>query len=161
MGETWQSRVASPKKPQVHGFIAAASMKREGDRDAALFEGLAHHFEDVALKLGKLVEEGDAVVSQRNVAGPRDGAAADESGVADRVMRRAVGASADQAAGIFENSRDAVYAGGFDDLVERHRRKNHGDAFGDPGLPCSGRTDVAEIDRRRRPRKTGRGLSLS
>lgn len=51
-----------------------------GDGDGAFFEGLADHFEDVALELGEFVEEEDAVMGQAEFAGARIGAAADERG---------------------------------------------------------------------------------
>ena len=67
-----------PAKPHGHGFIAATSWNRAGkrrrpagpgDRDAALLERLAERLEDVAIELGQLVEEQDALVGQRDLAG--------------------------------------------------------------------------------------------
>ena len=134
--------------------MAAASMKRAGksdrkrgagDGDAALFERLAHHFEDVALKFGQLVEEQDAVVAERDFAGTRDGAAADQSGVADGVVRRAKRPRAHQAARIFEHAGDAVDARGLDGFLERHRRQDGGNALGQHGLAGAGRPEENNV----------------
>jgi len=68
----WHSWLGSPKYPQGHGFITAASMKRDGKvteiaaarySDRAIFQGLAHHLPHVALKFGQLVEKQYAVVA--------------------------------------------------------------------------------------------------
>jgi hypothetical protein len=58
-----------------------------GDGDVAVFEGLAHDFENVARELGQLVEEEDAIVGEGYFAGAGDDAAADEAGVGDGVVR--------------------------------------------------------------------------
>ena len=53
-------------------------------------ERLAQHFEHAAVPFGQLVEEQHAVMRERNLAGPRVAAAADQRDGARRVMRRAV-----------------------------------------------------------------------
>ena len=55
----------------------------------ALLERLAQAFEDVAAKLGELVEEENAVVRERQLAGARPRPAAEEAGGGNAVMRRA------------------------------------------------------------------------
>ena len=82
---------------------------------------------------------------ERNFAGTRNRAAADQSGVADGVVRRTIGPGADQTARIFQNSRDAVNARGFDGFFERHRRQNRGDAFGQHGFAGAGRADQQNV----------------
>src|SRR5580704_18574416 len=83
---------------------------KRGARDghASVFERLAHHFEHVALKFRKLVEKEHAIVAQGDFAGARDGAAADQSGVADGVMRRTKWARADEAACVVEQPGNAM-----------------------------------------------------
>src|SRR5919202_4606336 len=63
--------------------------RRAADRHAPVFERLAQDFEDGAVELGQLVEEEHPVVRQGDFAGARDGPAADQPRVADRVVRRA------------------------------------------------------------------------
>lgn len=56
------------------------------DDDVAVFEGLAHDFEDVAGEFGEFVEKEDAVVCEGDFAGAGDDAAADESGIGNGVV---------------------------------------------------------------------------
>src|SRR5438874_10740546 len=67
---------------------------REGERHRGaadshplIFERLAQDFENAPVEFRQLVEEEHAVVRERNFAGARYGPAADESGVAYRVVR--------------------------------------------------------------------------
>jgi hypothetical protein len=69
----WHSRERSLKYRQRH--------RRAGDGDSPVFERLAHDFEHVARELRQLVKKEDAVVRERDFAGARDDAAADEPGV--------------------------------------------------------------------------------
>ena len=66
---------------------------RADDRDPALLERLADRLEHVAPELGQLVEKEDAPVGQRDFAGRRARAAADQPGARDAVVRRAEGRS--------------------------------------------------------------------
>ena len=116
-----------------------------GDSDRAVFERLAHDFEDVALKFGELIEEENAVVAERDFTRTRNCAAADEASIADGVMRRAVRARADKAAGVFECARDGMNARGFDGFFERHRWKDSGNAFGEHGFSGAGRADEENV----------------
>ena len=68
--------------------------------------------------LRQFVEKEHAVVGQRNFAGTRDRAAADQSGVGDGVVRRAEGADADQAGACIEHSGHAVNLGGLQRFLE-------------------------------------------
>src|SRR5262249_31329528 len=69
------------------GIVDRAQDARDGD--VAVFQRLAHYFEHVAPELRQFVEEEDTVVGKRDFAGLRDGSAADETGIGNRVMRRA------------------------------------------------------------------------
>jgi len=103
--------------------MAAASIKREGkvtgnrnarDRHHGVLKRLAHQFQDVALKLRQFVQEQHAVMSQGNFASTRHGASANQSCVANGVMRRTKWPRADKAAVVFECPCDAVDARSFD-----------------------------------------------
>ena len=69
------------------------------DRHRAVFQRLAQHFQRAAIELGQLVEKQHAVVRQADLAGRGRRAAADQAGVADRVVRRADTAAWPAAAG--------------------------------------------------------------
>ncbi len=64
--------------------------QRPGDRHRAIFQRLAEHFQRAAVELGQLVEKQHAVVRQADFARRGNRSAADEAGVADRMMRRAI-----------------------------------------------------------------------
>ena len=112
-----------------------------GNGHRAVFEGLAHDFQNIALKFREFIEKENAIVAERTLARARDGATADQTGVADGVVRRAIGAGADEAAAVFEDAGDAVNTSCFDGFVEGHRGKNGGDAFGEDGFAGAGRAD--------------------
>jgi hypothetical protein len=59
------------------------------DADEAVLERLPQRLDRGALELGQLVEEQHAVVGQRDLARARRGAAAEQGGHADGVVRRA------------------------------------------------------------------------
>lgn len=87
---------------------------RAADRDRAIFERLAQHFEGGAVELGQFVEEEDAIMGEADLAGRGRRAAADEAGVADRVVRRAEGATNHQRPSRREHAHRAVDATRFD-----------------------------------------------
>jgi hypothetical protein len=66
---------------------------RPRDRDDAIFERLAERLERAAPELRELVEEEDAVVGEADLAGSWRVSASNEPDLADRVMRRAKGAT--------------------------------------------------------------------
>ena len=71
------------------GNVVLARARR--DRHRAVFQRLAEHFQRAAVELGQLVEKQHAVVRQADLARRGRRAAADQAGVADRVVRRAIG----------------------------------------------------------------------
>ena len=90
------------------------AVERAGDRHRAVFERLAQHFERLAVELGQLVEEEHAVVGERDLARRGRRAAADQAGVADRVMRRAERADGQQRLARLQAADRTVDARGFD-----------------------------------------------
>src|SRR2546430_17358056 len=58
-----------------------------GDRDPAGFERLAQRFQYIAVEFRQLIQEQDAVVRQRDLAGARQVAAADQRRSRSAVMR--------------------------------------------------------------------------
>ena len=102
---------------------------------------LAEAFEHRAAEFGKLVEEEDAVVGERHLAGPRRAApAADHPGVRDRVVRRAERACLDEASAA-QQPGDGVHLGGLEGFVEVHRREDARHASGEHRLARAGRPD--------------------
>jgi hypothetical protein len=84
-------------------------------------------------------------MTQRNFAGPRDRAPADQAGVTDGVMRRAKRPGAHQAARLLEHSGNAMNARGLDGFLERHRRQNCRNALGQHGFSRAGRAEENNI----------------
>ena len=98
--------------------------RRAGDRDAPFLERLTQHLEHAAIELRHLVEEEHAVVRERDLAGPRDRAAADERDVRDGVMRRAKRPLAEQAHAGRQRAGDRMDRRALQRFVERQRRQD-------------------------------------
>src|SRR5690348_3327278 len=124
---------------EIHGKSGA------GDGDNAVFEGLPEDFENIALEFREFVEKENAIMTERDFAGTRDGAAADEAGVTDGVVGRAIRPRADEAARVVEDSGDAVDARRFDGFFERHRWKNRRNTLGEHRLASAGRADEENV----------------
>ena len=118
---------------------------RAGDADRAVLERLAQNFENVAGKFREFVEKEQTVVGERDFAGARDDSAADQSGVGNGVVRRAVGARSDQAVALVEHSGDAVNLGGLERFFEGEGRQDGRHAFGQHGLAGAGRADHEDV----------------
>ena len=90
------------KPPGVHGshqHEPGRIGKADGgtaDRHLAIFQRLAQHLQHVLFKLRQLVEKQYAVVGEGDLARTWHGAAADEAGVGDRVVRVAKRPPCDQ-----------------------------------------------------------------
>ncbi len=126
----------------------AGKAERHGgarDGDGVIFQGLAQDLEDVAGKLRQLVEKEQAVVGQRDLAGPGDDAAADQPGVGDGVVGRAEGALGDEARSGVEHAGDGVNLGGLQSLFEGERGEDGGQALGQHGFAGAGRADHQNV----------------
>jgi hypothetical protein len=95
-----------------------------GNAHLAVFERLAKRFERAPAKLGELVEKQDSVVRETHLAGARSVAAADETGLADGVVRRAEGAQRDDSLVGGEQPGDAVDRGRLHGFFEAERREH-------------------------------------
>ena len=83
-----------------------------GDGDGAAFHGLAQGFQGTALIFRQLIQEQNAQMGQRHLAGSCFVAAADQRGQRGRMVRVAVGPFADQATAV-EQTGQAVDHTGF------------------------------------------------
>ena len=84
-------------------------------------------------------------MSQRDLARAGNGASADQASIADGVVGRTEGTSADQSRAIFKGAGDAVNAGGLDGFVEGHWREDRGNALGEHGFPGSRGADEQDV----------------
>ena len=96
-------------------------------------------------KLGQLIEEEQAIVSEGNFAGTGNDAAADESGVGDGVVRRAEGTLGNEAGRGIEHSGDGVDLGGLERFFKSERRKDRRQTFGEHRLAGAGRADHENV----------------
>ena len=112
---------------QHHPAWVSNRAGRPGDGDPALFQGLAQHLQGGTLELRQLVQEEDPVVGQAYLAGPGVGAAADETGVGDGVVRVPEGPHRDQGLAGPEAPHDAVDLGGLQGLLKTERRQDRRD----------------------------------
>ena len=116
---------------------------RNGHR--AFLERLPHHLDRAARELGQLVEKEHAVVRERDLARLGERAAADERGLADRVMRKPKRPCAHDAGAADEQSGDAVDLRDLERFVQRHRRQNRRQTAREHRLAAARRPDEQEI----------------
>ena len=119
--------------------------RRPRDRHASILERLPHHFQHVALKFRQLIEKQHAVVPQRHFARPRHRSAANQSRIANRMVRRPERPRAHQPARIVQQPRDAVNPRRLNRLFQRHRRQNRGDALRQHRLSRARRPDQQNV----------------
>ena len=128
------------------------------DRHVAVLERLAQRLQRRPRELRQLVEEQDAVVGERRLARRRMGAAADEAGRRDRVVRRAERALRREPAAVVQ-AADRVDPGDLDRLA---RRSSAAGSTAAGGRASSCRCPAGRAGRgcgrpRRRPRAPGSG----
>jgi hypothetical protein len=116
-----------------------------GDGNVTVFERLAQDFENVAGKLGELVEEEDAVVGEGDFAGAGNGAAADEARVGDGVVRGAERPLGNESGFGVEDTGDGVDLGGLEGFVESEGREDRGETAGEHGFAGAGRADHQNV----------------
>src|ERR1700678_4437046 len=116
-----------------------------GNGDVAFLDGLAHGFEDAALEFGQFIQEEDAVMGAGNLSGGGIGGAAEQAGVAGRMVGSAKGTAGDEGLAGFEQAHDAVDFGCLKRFFEGQRRQNGGEAFGEHGFTGARRTDEEDV----------------
>jgi hypothetical protein len=97
---------------------------RASDRHASLFKRLTQHLEGASIELGHLVEEQHAVVRQRDLTRPRNGAATNERHIRDRVMRRAKRPLTEKADARWQCASHGMDRRALQRFVERERRQD-------------------------------------
>ena len=84
-------------------------------------------------------------MSQRHFSRPRHGASANQSRIADGVVRRTVRPRAHQPSAVLQHPRHAVNARRLDGFLERHWRQDRRDALRQHGLPRARRPDEQNV----------------
>src|SRR5262249_4659902 len=141
-------------EPSAHAWVHRGDELERGgkqhragaprDGDPTLLERLAERLQDVTAELGKLVEEEDAVVGERDFARPDGTAAAEEGRVRERAVRRPDRPCADEWVAV-EQARDAVDGGHLDRLVDGEGREDGGQATREHGLARAGGPDQQQV----------------
>src|SRR5690606_40865116 len=119
------------------------------DADLSVLQRLTQRLQRVAPKLGQLVEKEDPAVGQRGLSRRGRIRRADESRVADRVVRRPKGWPPENAASP-EPPRRAPDRGGLQRLLEAQVRQKRGKASRQHGLAGPRRPDEEEVVAARR-----------
>ena len=115
------------------------------DRDLAVFQRLAEHFEALAGKLRQLVQKQDAAVSQTALAGAEIGPAASQRSGTGRVVRAAEGPMGDEPAPFGQLPGDGVDLGRLYGLFTAERRQDAGQTPGQHGLAGAGCADQKHV----------------
>ncbi|KAF5031758.1 hypothetical protein DSECCO2_624440 [anaerobic digester metagenome] len=133
-----------------------------GDGHLAVLQGLAQHLQHGLLEFRQFVQEKHPAVGHGHLARARIGAAADEAGVGNGVVRAAEGALREQARAV-QAAGHRIDGRDLEGLLEGQRRQHRGDALGEHGLAGTRRADekqVVRAGRRDLHRALGMGLSL-
>ena len=124
------------------------------ERDAAsrarhchfpVLKRLAHYLQCRSFKLGQLIEKKDAVVSEADFAGIWKRAATEQANIADRMMRIAKRSCGDEGFFGIEQPSDAMNLGRINGFIERERRNNSRNAFGQHRFARPRRTNHQDV----------------
>ena len=137
------SRIHRRQQHELRGKRHRA--RRAGNGDAAFLQRLAQRLQNAALELRQFVQEQNAVVRERDFTRGRIDVAAEQAGVARRVMRRAKRPARDQRLARREQADDAVDLRRFQRLVQSQRRQNRGKPFRQHGFARAGRADEQRV----------------
>ena len=118
---------------------------RARDPNAPLFERLPEHLDRAARELRQLVEEEHAVVRQRDLAGPRHAAAADQRRFGAGVVRGAERSLAQQPGPGGQQTGDRMHGGDVERLLEGQRRQHPGETASQHRLAGAGRSDQQQM----------------
>ena len=115
-----------------------------GDHGAAGLDRLAQGIQDAALEFRQFIEEQHAAMGEADLAGLCPHAAADQCGLAGRMMRVAEGpAPGDRAPGQLPGNR--LHEGQFQRFRRLQRRQQAGQARGQHALARAGRPDHQQV----------------
>ena len=115
------------------------------DRHRAILERLPEDLERPPVELGELVKKEDAVVGEADFARHRHGAAADEAGFADRMMRSAEGAGGKERLPRREEPERTVDPRRLDRFGRRERREDRRDPLGEHRLAAAWRAEHGDV----------------
>ncbi len=118
------ARAGVHRRRQHEARRIAQAHRRPRDGHHPVLHRLAQHLEHVLAKLGQLIEEQHAAVSEAHLARPRVGPAADQPRVADRVMRGAKRPPRDQGFAQGQRPGDGVDLRRLERLLEAHPRQD-------------------------------------
>ena len=118
---------------------------RTGYGHLAILDWLAHDLERGAFEFRQFIEEEDAVVGNADLARRWVCGSTEESDIADGVVRRAEGAFGNEGVRLVEQTTNAMDLGGFDRLIQSHRRNDRGNPLSQHALAGAGRADQQEI----------------
>jgi hypothetical protein len=96
--------------------------------DDTLLERLPPDFQNMAAKLGYLIQKQHAIVGQRHLARHRHVAATDQPRIRDGMVERTTWAGRDQRRAVAGAAGDAVDPGGLEGFGEGHGRQNRGES---------------------------------
>src|SRR5262249_28094095 len=116
-----------------------------GNGDFPIFEWLAHHLQCRSFELRQFIQKKDAVVSEAHFARIWERAAAEQPNVANGVMRRPEWSRGDEGFFGIQQPGDAVNLCGFNRLLERKRRNDRRDTFGQHRFARAGGTDHQDV----------------
>jgi hypothetical protein len=98
--------------------------------EETIAERLAQDLEDMALELGQLIQEQDAVVRQRHLTGHGQLTTADHADIGNGMVRRAKGTRGDDGGVAAGPAGDTVGASGVQDFGQRHGWQDSGEPTG-------------------------------
>ncbi len=118
---------------------------RAADGHNFVLNRLAQHFQDARPELGQFIQEQHPAMREGDLTGLRPVAPADQSSMADGVMRRTEGARPNQGHVRGKGIRHRVDAGHIQGFVDRHGRQDAGHGARQQGLACPGRSDHQHV----------------
>ena len=131
--------VLGPDQHEVGRKGNRARGARDGHLAREPFQRLAQDFQQTLAKFRQFVEEEHAAMGQGNFTRPRPGPAADQAGVADRMVRRAKRPCADERRVRGQQTGHGIDLGHLQRFIDAETRQNAGQGLGNEGFPGSWR----------------------
>ena len=117
-----------------------------GNGHLAVLDRLAHDLKRGAFEFRQFIEEEDAVVGDTDLTRRGIGRSAEETDIADGMMRRAEGAFRNEGIRLIEQATNAMNLGGFNRLIESHGWNDRRNALCQHALARAGRTDEQKVN---------------